>query len=149
IIDYGHNPSALLALVEALEMFPSRRRSIIFSAEGDRRDEDIVRQTQILGDWFDTVVLYEYPDRRGRGKGEILALLKEGLASSSPLGETIGVPPEPAAVDHALRALEPGDLMVVQPKEIDDVVAEVIRFVESAPTKPERKVHAAQRALVG
>jgi cyanophycin synthetase len=149
IIDYGHNPSAVAALVEALEMFPHQRRSIIFSAEGDRRDEDIIRQTEILGDAFDSVILYEYPNRRGRAEGEILALLKEGLATGSRLSETIEVANEPAAVDLALRSLEPGDLLVVQPKEIDDVVSEVIRFLETTPPKPERKAHAAERALVG
>jgi len=149
IIDYGHNPSAVAALVEALEAFPHSRRSIIFSAEGDRRDEDIIRQTQILGDSFDSVILYEYPNRRGRAKGEILALLKEGLATGTRLSETTVVADEPPAVDLALRSLEPGDLLIVQPKEIDDVVAEVIRFLEAVPPKPERKVHAGARALVG
>jgi cyanophycin synthetase len=150
IIDYGHNPSAVTALVEALEMFPHKRRSIIFSAEGDRRDEDIIRQTQILGESFDSVILYEYPDRRGRAEGEIMALLKEGLATGSRLLETIEVPHEPAAVELALRSLRDGDLLVVQPKEIDDVVAEVIRFLETTPPMPEeRKPQAAQFALVG
>lgn len=149
IIDYGHNPSAVTALVEALEMFPQQRRSIIFSAEGDRRDEDIVRQAEILGDAFDTVVLYEYPNRRGREKGEILALLKEGFAPGTRLVDIVEVADEPTAVELALRALEPGDLLVVQPKEIDDVVGEVIRFLETNPPQAKRKPHATERALVG
>ncbi|MHC5545023.1 glutamate ligase domain-containing protein, partial [Singulisphaera rosea] len=121
IIDYGHNPSAVTALVEAIEMFPQKRRSIVFSAEGDRRDEDIIRQTEILGDAFDSVILYEYPNRRGREEGEILALLKQGLATGSRLTETLDVPDEPSAIELALRSLESGDLLVIQPKEIDDV----------------------------
>jgi cyanophycin synthetase len=149
VIDYGHNPSAVSALVEAIEMFPHKRRSIIFSAEGDRRDEDIVRQTEIVGDAFETVILYEYPDRRGRAEGEIMALLKEGLGTGTRLIETIEVPDEPTAVDLALRALEPGDLLVVQPKEIDDIVAEVIRFLDTMPAEPERRAAVVEFALVG
>ncbi|SIN78621.1 cyanophycin synthetase [Singulisphaera sp. GP187] len=149
IIDYGHNPSAVTALVEALEMFPQQRRTIIFSAEGDRRDEDIVRQTEILGDAFDSVILYEYPNRRGREPGEILGLLREGFATATRLSDIIEAPDEPTAIDQALRALKPGDLLVVQPKEIDDVVSEVIRFLETTPPKTERKSHTAARALVG
>ena len=59
MLDYGHNPSALLALVEAIAVFPHERRSIVFTAAGDRRDEDIIRQGEILGDPFDFVILYE------------------------------------------------------------------------------------------
>src|SRR5262249_10151083 len=44
VLDYGHNPSAILALVEALDQFPHERRSIVFSAAGDRRDVDMIRQ---------------------------------------------------------------------------------------------------------
>ena len=47
IVDYGHNPSAVAALIEALEVFPHKRRSIVFSAEGDRRDEHILRQMEL------------------------------------------------------------------------------------------------------
>jgi cyanophycin synthetase len=149
ILDYGHNPSAVAALVEALDMFPQQRRSIVFSCEGDRRDEDVIRQTEILGDSFDNVILYEYPDLRGRKKGTIMALMKEGLATGTRIGETIEQPNEPAAIDVALRSLEPGDLLVIQPKEIDDVVSEVIRFLDATPPKPERKAHAPSLALVG
>jgi cyanophycin synthetase len=149
VIDYGHNPSAVSALVEALDMFPHTRRSIIFSAEGDRRNEDITRQTEILGESFDRVILYEYPDLRGRAEGEIMALLKQGLSGGSRIAETIEMANEPTAVELALRTLEPGDLLVVQPKEIDEIVAEVIRFLETTPPKTKRKAHAAHRALVG
>ena len=38
IVDYAHNPSALRALVEALERFPHRRRTLVFTG-CNRRDE--------------------------------------------------------------------------------------------------------------
>jgi cyanophycin synthetase len=38
IADYGHNPDAILALSQAIEAMPARRRSIVISAAGDRRD---------------------------------------------------------------------------------------------------------------
>jgi len=136
VIDYGHNPSAVTALVDALEMFPHQRRSIIFSAEGDRREEDIIRQTEILGDSFDSVYLYEYPDLRGRRPGEVMALLKEGFVTANRLSDVIETADEPMALDMALRALESGDLLVVQPKEIDDVIREVLHFLETTPPQP-------------
>ncbi|HSQ08227.1 MAG TPA: Mur ligase family protein, partial [Chromatiaceae bacterium] len=56
IFDYGHNPSSLLAMVEALGGFPHRRRIAVYSAAGDRRDEDMIRQGEILGAAFDQVI---------------------------------------------------------------------------------------------
>ncbi len=149
ILDYGHNPSAVAALVDAIEMFPQKRRSIVFSCEGDRRNEDIIRQTEILGESFDSVLLYEYPDLRGRNAGEIMTLMKQGLAAGSRIVDTFENPDEPSAIDLALRSLEPGDLLVIQPKEIDDVIAEVLRFVETSPVLVNAKPHTAELALVG
>jgi cyanophycin synthetase len=41
IADYGHNPDAILALVQAVETMPAKRRVVVISGAGDRRDEDI------------------------------------------------------------------------------------------------------------
>ena len=39
IADYGHNPDAILALVQAVETMPAKRRSVVISGAGDRRDQ--------------------------------------------------------------------------------------------------------------
>ena len=64
IADYGHNPDAIQALVNAIDNMPmssAGTRSVVISGAGDRRDEDLCRQTEILGDAFDRVVLYQDP----------------------------------------------------------------------------------------
>jgi cyanophycin synthetase len=57
---------------------PAKRRSVVISGAGDRRDEDI-RADRILGEAFDDVVLYQDACQRGRADGEVLALLRQGL----------------------------------------------------------------------
>ena len=59
IADYGHNPDAMLALVQAVDAMPAKRRSVVISGAGDRRDQDIREQTEILGKAFDDVILYQ------------------------------------------------------------------------------------------
>ena len=59
IADYGHNPDAMRALVSAVDAMHAKRRMVVISCAGDRRDQDISEQTKILGDAFDSVVLYE------------------------------------------------------------------------------------------
>src|SRR5690606_40797378 len=77
IADYGHNPDAMRALVQAVQALPARRRSVVISGAGDRRDQDIREQTQILGQAFDEVLLYQDACQRGRADGEVIALLRE------------------------------------------------------------------------
>lgn len=70
IADYGHNPDAMRALVQAVDALPGKRRSVVISGAGDRRDEDIREQTVILGAAFDDVILYQDAAQRGRADGE-------------------------------------------------------------------------------
>ncbi len=71
IVDYGHNTSSLQAMLDTLKLLPHQRRTAIYSAAGDRRDEDMVRQGELLGGEFDRVILHEDQYLRGREQGEI------------------------------------------------------------------------------
>jgi len=48
IADYGHNPDAVSTLVDTLKNIPAVRRTVVISAAGDRRDQDIIEQ----GRWW-------------------------------------------------------------------------------------------------
>jgi cyanophycin synthetase len=51
---------------------------VVISGAGDRRDDDIRQQTEILGDAFDDVILYQDACQRGREDGEVIGLLRPG-----------------------------------------------------------------------
>ncbi|WZO96711.1 cyanophycin synthetase [Isosphaeraceae bacterium EP7] len=125
ILDYGHNPSALMALVEAIGHFPHERRVAVFTAVGDRRDSDIIRLGEVLGQSFDKVILYEDQYTRGRPDGEIVALIKAGMSTCSRVREHSDWRGERAAIDAAIDGLRPGDLVLIQP----DSVEESFRYV--------------------
>jgi cyanophycin synthetase len=110
IADYGHNPDAIQALVNAVEKMPAKRRSVVISGAGDRRDEDIRDQTRILGKAFDDVLLYEDQCQRGRPDGEVVALLREGLNGATRTSHVDEINGEFVAIDRALARLQPGDL---------------------------------------
>jgi cyanophycin synthetase len=131
VLDYGHNPSALRALVEAIEPLPHERRLVVYSAAGDRRDEDIVRQGEILARAFDAVFLYEDTCRRGRAPGEITALFRRGLAAESRAGQIHEHPGALKCVEEALRAVRAGDLLVVQADEVDETLAFIRRYLDA------------------
>jgi cyanophycin synthetase len=134
ILDFGHNPSAVAALVEAVERFPYPTRMAVFSADGDRPDDAIVRQAALLGDAFDRVLLYEEPARfRGRAKGETFALLRRGLASGSRVKEITEVDGELAAVEAAFRSLRPGELVLVQVDAVEADLEHARKFIPATP----------------
>jgi len=125
IADYGHNPDAINALVKAVESIPAKRRSVVISGAGDRRDIDIRQQTEILGDAFDTVILYQDQCQRGRADGEVLALLRAGLENASRTKQTLEIYGEFLAIDTALAALGEGDLCLILIDQIEEALAHI------------------------
>ena len=136
IVDYGHNAHALTALVQAIEHFPSVRRTCVYSTAGDRRDCDMLRQGQLLGEAFDRVILYEDHYTRGRPDGEIIRLLREGMASGKRVRQIDEIRGAVTAVETALRSAQPGELMLVQADAIDETVQFVRRYVQSITAEP-------------
>jgi cyanophycin synthetase len=129
IADYGHNPDAMRALVAAVDAMPGARRSVVISGAGDRRDDDIREQTVILGDAFDDVILFEDACQRGRADGEVLKLLRQGLANAKRTHRVDEIQGEFIAIDHALGRLEPGDLCLILVDQVEEALAHLAQRV--------------------
>lgn len=125
IADYGHNPDAILALVSAVDSMPAKRRSVVISGAGDRRDEDIRQQTAILGAAFDDVLLYQDQCQRGRADGEVVALLRQGLAGASRTSHIDQINGEFVAIDTALARLGEGDLCLILIDQVEAALAHI------------------------
>ena len=83
------------------------------------------RQTQILGDAFDDVILYEDQCQRGRADGEVLALLRDGLSNAKRTSFTQEIQGEFLAIDTALAKLEAGDLCLILVDQVEDALAHI------------------------
>ncbi len=135
IADYGHNPDAMRALVAAVDALPGKRRSVVISGAGDRRDEDIRDQTVILGAAFDDVILYQDAAQRGRADGEVMALLREGLKGAARTTHVEEIRGEFIAIDTALARLQPGDLCLVLVDQVEEALAHLTqRCTETGAT---------------
>jgi cyanophycin synthetase len=132
IADYGHNPDAILALVGAIENMPAKRRMVVISGAGDRRDEDIRQQTEILGKAFDEVVLYQDQCQRGRADGEVLSLLRQGLANATRTKTVHEIRGEFAATDLALSRLQAGDLCLILIDQVDEALAYIAQKIAAS-----------------
>ncbi len=132
IADYGHNPDAILALVPAIESIPANKRVVVISGAGDRRDADIIRQTEILGDVFDEIILYQDQCQRGRKDGEVLALLRQGLANAKRAKRIDEITGEFLATDTALARLQAGDLCLILIDQVDAALAHIAQRVAAS-----------------
>jgi len=125
IADYGHNPDAMAALVKAVERLPASRRVVVISGAGDRRDQDIRQQTEILGDAFDEVVLFEDQCQRGRADGEVIALLRAGLTNARRTRTTHEIQGEFLAIDTAMNPLKSGELCLILVDQVEAAMAHI------------------------
>ncbi|MBL8426301.1 MAG: cyanophycin synthetase [Dechloromonas sp.] len=129
IADYGHNPDAMQALVQAVDGMKSIRRSVVISGAGDRRDDDIRQQTEILGQAFDDAILYQDACQRGREDGEVVALLREGLKHAKRTKRIDEITGEFKAIDLALERLQPGDLCLILIDQVEEALAHITRRI--------------------
>jgi cyanophycin synthetase len=123
IADYGHNPDAIQALVQAVDNMPAQKRVVVISGAGDRRDQDIRDQTQILGTAFDEVILYQDACQRGRSDGEVIQLLRDGLNGAIRTQYVQDIQGEFNAIDTALARLTSGDLCLILIDQVEAALA--------------------------
>jgi cyanophycin synthetase len=135
IVDYGHNAHALHAVIDVIESFPHSRRLAMYTAAGDRRNEDFIQQGKLLGAAFDQIILYEDHYRRGRPEGEIIRLFREGVSQSARTKEILEVSGAIKAAELAMSLLQPGDLLLLQADTIDETVNWVRDYVERLEEK--------------
>lgn len=133
VVDYGHNTSALAAILETLKHFPHTRRRALYSAAGDRRDADLLDLGRMLGDNFDAVLLYEDKYVRGRAEGEIMRLMRQGVEQGGRVQEIEEIRGSIASVERALSTVEPGEVLLLQADEIDVTVDYLKEYLAKHP----------------
>jgi cyanophycin synthetase len=125
VVDYGHNVPSLEQICAAMQRLPHERRTAVYSAAGDRRDEDLLAQGRLLAATFDRVVIYEDAYIRGREPGDITRILSEGIRqgmrADRPTTIEFGGNWEQSA-SLVLDAVTAGDLVLLQPDTIEQTM---------------------------
>ena len=142
IVDYAHNPPAVKALGEFVDRLseptPGGRRALVtgqrigvMATAGDRRDEDIAELGKIAAAHFDTIIVREDANPRGRPRGETAALIERGvragMAGGARCTSVETVLNELEATRHALDMGHEGDVIVVCVDHANDVWKELQR----------------------
>ena len=128
IVDYAHNAPAVRSLGDFVEQLaqPSTsgrrplvtgRRIGVMATAGDRRDEDIVELGRAAAQFFDTIIVREDANNRGRPRGDTAALIERGVRDAMRQGaRTESVETLLDELEATRRALDlgaDGDVVVV------------------------------------
>ena len=132
LVDYGHNPESVRALARLLPKLSQGRKVALCHGTGNRTTEQIIDFGKALALVYDFVLLTDF-DPRNRPAGETPELVRRGLIEAGFKKGNIEIVPEPgAAVDVLFSKAEPGDLLVIQPDELEPVMSQIMKRYRQA-----------------
>ncbi|MBM9603340.1 cyanophycin synthetase [Desulfopila inferna] len=125
LVDYCHNPDSARALAALLPRLSPGRKIALCHGTGNRTDEQIIEYGIALASIYDYVVLADF-DPRSRPAGETSRLVREGLIKGGVREDFIDIVAEPEkAVEYLFSKAEKGDLLVINPDELEPVMSQV------------------------
>ena len=130
ILDYGHNPAAVEAMVRMVKLMEVEgKRTVVIAGPGDRRDEDLKEIARLCAGEFDSYVCRRDDQLRGRASDEVPLLQRQVLLDEGVAGDSIQlIPEEAAALEATLLAAQPGDLILVFGDNIDRCWKQITEF---------------------
>ncbi|MBA3780526.1 MAG: cyanophycin synthetase [Nocardioides sp.] len=146
IVDYCHNAPGMKALGDFVDRLGESLESShdlarpsrigIIATAGDRRDEDMTELGTIAAQHFDVVIVREDEALRGRKRGDIAALVTEGVKAAMAEGgrckQVETVLDEIKAVRRAMSRANKGDLVVVCVDKHGQVMSELENWSKTA-----------------
>lgn len=126
LLDYGHNPESARAMARLLPRLTQGRKIALCHGTGNRTTEQIIEYGKALASVYDYIVLADF-DPRDRPIGETPKLVCEGLIKGGFQEQHIEIVSEPGkAVDFIFSKVQKGDLMVIQPDELEPVMGQIM-----------------------
>ncbi len=146
IVDYCHNAPGMRMLGDFVDRVGESMSSShdlgrpsrigIIATAGDRRDEDMRELGQVAAQHFDVIVVREDVSLRGRERGYVAELVREGVQAAADDGarckQVEVVLEEIDAVRHAMSRANKGDLLVVCVDQHSAVMTELENWSNQA-----------------
>ncbi|QDL08565.1 cyanophycin synthetase [Brasilonema octagenarum UFV-E1] len=123
LVDYAHNPASYQALGAFVRNWISGKRIGVVGGPGDRRDEDFVMLGKLAAEIFDSIIVKEDDDTRGRARGSAADLIVQGIKQVNPNYQHQKILSETEAVNRALDMAPDNSLVVILPESISRAIA--------------------------
>lgn len=131
LVDYAHNPASYEALAGFVRNWPGDRIGVV-GGPGDRRDEDFVTLGQLSAEMFNTIIIKEDDDTRGRPRGDAADWIERGILERNPQQPYQLILDEAEAIRTALDQAPEGSLVVILPES----VSRAIEIIKARSPKP-------------
>ncbi|MBN9345927.1 MAG: UDP-N-acetylmuramoyl-L-alanyl-D-glutamate--2,6-diaminopimelate ligase [Devosia sp.] len=112
-VDYAHKPVALETALTALRPYASNQLRVVFGAGGDRDTGKRPMMGEIAGRLADKAIVTDDNPRT-----ENAASIRAEIVAAVPGADEIG--DRRKAIEHAVRSLEPGDVLLIAGKGHED-----------------------------
>ena len=122
LIDYAHNPASYVAVGAFVRNWTSGKRVGVIGGPGDRRDEDFIMLGKLAAEIFDSIIVKEDDDTRGRVRGTAADLIVQGIKEVKPDREYEIILNETEAVNRALDTAADNSLVVILPESINRAI---------------------------
>lgn len=113
LLDYAHNRAGMHALQKFTDNFQVSEKVGIVAGIGDRRYEDNFQIGKIAAEIFDRIIIRHDRDLRGKTKEELTRIIKDGIASVTPLLESKVISSEQEALIYAIEHAQQNSLVVL------------------------------------
>ena len=113
VLDYGHNPDAIASTGQMIKQWRVSKSTAILGLPGDRRDELMEESGRTAAQYFDSLILRDDVDRRGRAKGEVPKLLDRMLENEFPGVQRQIILNEEEAIEVAVSEMEANEVIVL------------------------------------
>jgi cyanophycin synthetase len=123
LVDYAHNPASYQALGAFVRNWTSGERIGVIGGPGDRRDEDFIMLGKLAADIFDSIIVKEDDDTRGRTRGTAADLIVQGIQEVNPNCRYEIILNETQAVNRALETAPDNSLVVILPESISRAIS--------------------------
>ncbi len=124
LVDYAHNPHGYQAVGDFVKNWQGRRIGVV-GGPGDRRDEDLILLGNVSAQIFDSIIIKEDEDPRGRKPGEVADLISKGICKENPNLRYEIIFAESEAIETALERAENDNLVVIFPEKIEQAISSI------------------------
>ncbi|MDF5726534.1 MAG: cyanophycin synthetase [Rhizonema sp. PD38] len=122
LVDYAHNPASYEALGAFVCNWTSGKRIGVIGGPGDRRDQDFVMLGKLAAEIFDSVIIKEDDDTRGRPRGSAAELITQGIKEVNSNRQYETILNETAAINKALSIAPDNSLVVILPESVSRAI---------------------------
>lgn len=121
LLDYAHNPHGYEAVGTFVRNWSGAKTGVV-GGPGDRRDEDLILLGKIAAQVFDSIIIKEDDDKRGREPGEVADLIAKGVFQENPQATYETILCEVQAIETALNNAEKDSIVVVFPESVSSAI---------------------------